>query len=158
MRKIFLLFACLILSMRLYSQEIKAQKMKDLSFMVGEWIGTSSTYKEGVVTKQVSAFQRINYDLDESIIVIRLNSETLKLHTIVFYDEEESTYYYYPFSERGVRPKRAELKDGKLVVQANEITRYVFERQDSSRFREYGERLVHGTWEKYFEDNFINSQ
>lgn len=136
----------------------KQQKMEQLSFMTGEWVGTSTLYENGAVSKQVPAFQHIAYDLNKSILVIKLNSELLKLHTIIYYNEQENTYYYHPFSENGARKLPAEYKDERFVVHANEHKRFVFERTGTNSFREYGEKQVDGVWIKYFEDQFVASK
>ncbi len=136
------------------AQSLKKEKMEQLDYMVGEWVGTSSSYKNGELINQVPAFEKISYDLNKSIIVIELNSETLKLHTIIYFDEADGTYYYNPFSENGAR----KLTDGRFVVQANESKRFIFEKYEENGFREYGEELIDGQWVKYFEDVFTNTQ
>ena len=152
------LIVFLILSNAVFSQNEKQEKMELLSFMTGEWIGTSKVYENGVVTKEGSAYQKISYDLDKSILVIELNTEFLQLHTIIYYDEKEEKYYYYPFSKRGVSKYPAEYKNGQLIVWSSDKNRFIFSRTSDGGFREYGERLVNGTWTKYFEDTFKNSQ
>jgi hypothetical protein len=142
----------------LFGQSVKQEKMEQLSYMIGEWVGTSTLYEDGKITKQVPAFERISYDLNQSIIVIELHSETLKLHTIIYYDEEENAYSYNAFSENGGRQNKAQFIDGRLVVQPNEERRYIFEQFGENGFREYGEILVGGQWVKYFEDIFTNTQ
>ncbi|MCC1484469.1 TIGR02922 family protein [Winogradskyella immobilis] len=137
---------------------MKQDKMKVLNYMVGEWIGISKSYKNGVVDKQVSAFEKIKYDLDKHIIVIDLNSESLQLHTIIYYDDEDNTYYYNPYSKSGSRRLPASFKDGKFIVAANATTRYVFTTDEEGNFKEYGERLQNGKWTKFFEDTFKKSK
>lgn len=137
-----------------FGQSEKQEKMEQLSFMVGEWIGTSTIYENGTVSKAVPAFQRISYGLNKSIIVIELHTELLQLHTIIRYAEHDGTYYYYPFSERGTNRYPAEYKDGQLTVWSSETNRFIFGNPSEGSFREYGERLVEGKWVKYFEDNF----
>jgi len=141
-----------------FCQSVKQEKMEQLSFMVGEWVGTSKVYEEGVVTKQGSAYQNINYDLDKNIIVIELNTELLQLHTIIYYDEKDEKYYYYPFSKNGVNRYPAEYEQGQLIVRSNEKNRFIFSRTSEGGFREYGEQLINGKWIKYFEDTFKNTQ
>lgn len=132
--------------------------MEQLSFMVGEWIGTSKVYEDGKVSQQGSAYEKISYDLDKNILVIELNTEMLQLHTIIYYDEKDSTYYYYPFSKRGVGRYPAKYKDGQLVVSPSDTKRFIFSRTADGGFREHGEQLVDGEWVKYFEDTFKNSK
>ena len=138
------------------AQSEKELKMKNLSFMVGDWVGTSTTYDKGEIKAQVPAYQKISYDLDSNIIVIELHSELLQLHTIIYYDEKEDNFSYNPYSKSGVRQLPAELIDGTLIVNASETKRFIFSRT-ATGFREYGEQLIEGKWEKYFEDNFVSS-
>ena len=132
--------------------------MNQLGFLVGEWVGTSTSYENGKVTKQLPAFEKISFDLDKHILVVELHSVSLLLHTIIYYDEQDSTYYYVPFSKRGMRKLPAELKDGQLIVSSGDTTRFIFSCPEENHFREYGERLMDGKWVKYFEDNFQNVQ
>ncbi|WP_435622466.1 hypothetical protein [Flagellimonas sp.] len=132
--------------------------MQLLNFMIGEWIGTSKIYENGVVTQEGSAYEKISYDLDKNILVIELNTEMLQLHTIIYYDEKDSTYYYYPFSKRGVNRYPAEFKNGQLIVNSNDTRRFIFRSTSDGGFQEYGEQFIDGKWTKYFEDTFINSQ
>jgi len=77
-----------------FAQNIKNKKMEQLEFLVGEWIGTSKIYENGVVSKQGPAFEKISYDLEKSILVIELNSEFLQLRTIVTYNQTNKKYYF----------------------------------------------------------------
>ena len=140
------------------SQSIKEEKMENLSFMLGDWVGTSTVYKNGVISKQVPAFQQISYDVAKNIIVVELHSELLQLHTIIYYDEKDEQYYYYPFSKNGVTRSPASFKDGKFIEQRNDTTRFVFSKTAANAFQEYGERLIDGKWVRFFEDNFKNTQ
>lgn len=138
-----------------YTQTMKEIKMKALSFMIGEWVGTSTILKAGDTIDQIPAYQRIRYDLDSNIIVIDLKSESLQLHTIIYYDENEDLYYYNPFSKSDTRKLPAQLIEGSFVVYANKSKRFIFGRTEEG-FCEYGEIFIDGKWEKYFEDNFLN--
>ncbi|MBW1296273.1 hypothetical protein [Aquimarina litoralis] len=132
--------------------------MELLNFMVGEWIGTSKVYENGKLSKQGSAYEKITYDLDKNILVIELNTEFLQLHTIIYYDDKDNTYYYYPFSKRGVSRYPAIFTNGQFIVNSNQTNRFIFSKTSDGGFREYGERLVDGKWIKYFEDTFKNTQ
>lgn len=156
--KYYYLIISLLLITPVFGQNKKQQKMEQLSFMVGEWIGTSKIYKDGVVSKEGTAYQKINYDLSKNLLVIELNTEFLQLHTIIYYDTEDDTYYYYPFSKRGVSKYPALYKDKKFIVKSSEKNRFVFGRTKDGGFREYGEKLINGKWTIYFEDVFKNSQ
>jgi hypothetical protein len=153
-----LILFCVLLPFTTLAQPEAKERMAELSFLTGEWVGTSTLYENGEITSQVPAFERISYDLDSSILVIELNSETLKLHTIVRWDDAEGTYHYQAFSERGTGILPAELVDGKMVVNASATKRYLFERTADGGFREYGEKLVDGKWVMYFEDRFVDTE
>ncbi len=157
-QKCYYYIVFLLLFNSAFGQNLKQEKMEQLNFMIGEWIGTTKVYENGVVSRQGSAHQKITYDLDKSILVIELNTEFLQLHTIIYYDEKDKKYYYYPFSKKGVNRYPAEYKDGQLIVQSNEKNRFIFSKTPEGGFREYGEQLINGKWIKYFEDNFKNTQ
>jgi hypothetical protein len=132
--------------------------MEQLSFLVGEWIGTSKIYENGVVTRQCAAYENIAYDLNKSILVIELNTEFLQLRTIINYDEKDQKYYYHRFSKDGAAVYPAEFRDGQLIVWKDEKTRFFFTGTPNGDFMEYGEQLVNGKWVKTFEDSFINTR
>lgn len=134
------------------------EKMEQLDFLVGEWVGTSKVYENGIVIKEGAAYEKISYDLGKRILVIELNTEFLQLRTIVNYSEKDEKYYYHRFSKDGSAIYPAEFKDGKLVVWKDDKTRFYFGRTAEGDFQEYGERLINGRWTKYFEDTFKNTQ
>lgn len=136
------------------SQTIGQQKMALLSYMVGEWVGTSTTYKGDTIYSQVPAYEHIQCGLDGNIMIIDLRSETLQLHTIIHYIKEDSTYYYQPFSIKGTGKYKATFEEDKLVVRPNDQVRYIFTSNSECEFMEYGEKLIDGEWVKYFEDVF----
>ena len=155
----YLFFIVLVfLASSVFAQNIKKDKMEQLSFLVGEWIGTSKIYENGIVTRQGSAYEKISYDLDKSILVIELNTEFLQLRTIINYDEKDQKYYYHRFSKKGVARYPAEFKGGKLIVWKDEKTRFFFGRTAEGDFQEYGEQIINGKWTKIFEDTFKNTQ
>ncbi len=155
-QKNLLLLMLVVLSNFAFSQSIKQEKMQQLSYMTGDWIGTSKVYESGVVTKEVAAFEKISYDLDKTILVIQLKSESLQLHTIIYYDEKDQTFYYNPFSKNGARKLPAEFKDRQFIVHASDKKRFIFASMQDGGFKEYGEKLVDGKWMIYFEDVFRN--
>lgn len=128
--------------------------MDNLSFMIGDWVGTSKGFSDGVPTSEVPAFQKISYDLNKGIVVIQLHSETLLLHTIIYYDEEDQIYYYNAYRKTGASRLPAKLVDGRLVVSTPDDRRFIFSRPTPNTFQEYGEKWTDGTWVKTFEDNF----
>ena len=156
--KYFYLIIIFFLFNSVFGQSLKKEKMEQLNFLTGEWVGTTKIYENGVVTKQGSAYESISYDLDKSILIIDLNTEFLQLHTIINYDENDQKYYYYRFSKVGAARYPAEYKDGQLIVWRDEKTRFFFGRTPEGGFQEYGEQLINGKWAKIFEDTFKNTQ
>ena len=156
--KYFYFIVLCILYHSVFAQNLKQEKMEQLNFMIGEWVGTSTLYENGVITRQGSAYEKISYDLEKSILVIELNTEFLQLHTIVLYDEKDQEYYYYRFSKSGAARYPAEYKDGQLIVWRDKKTRFFFGRTSDGGFQEYGEQLINGEWTKLFEDTFKNTQ
>lgn len=156
--KLILLIALCSAQNALIAQNNQQAQMQRLNFMVGEWIGTSKLYQEGKVMKEIPAFEHIQYDVDQHLLVIQLNSESLQLHTIIRYDEQDSTFYYYPFSKGGTGRYPAEFRDGQLVVKSSETRRFIFSPIAEGGFREYGEELINGRWVMYFEDVFTNTK
>lgn len=146
------------LSNSVFGQNQKKEKMEQLNFLIGEWVGTTKIYEDGIVTKQGSAYENISYDLDKSILVIELNTEFLQLHTIINYDEKDQKYYYHRFSKEGAARYPAEFKDGQLIVWKDKKTRFYFGRTPEGDFQEYGEQLISGEWIKTFEDTFKNTR
>jgi hypothetical protein len=139
---------------KLNAQSKPNEMMGKLNFMVGDWIGTSTSFKNDTIVKQVPAHQKISYKLDSNIITIDLKSETLQLHTVIYFDKKERKFYYNPFYINGAGKYIAEVKEGRLIVWPNENTRFIFQLTSKGNFQEYGENLVDGKWIKYFEDNF----
>ncbi len=140
------------------AQNLSQEKMEQLNFLIGEWIGTSKIIENGVMTKQGSAYEKISYDLDKSILVIELNTEFLQLHTVIYYDEKDQKYYYHRFSKSGAARYPATYDDGQLVVWKDKNTRFFFIMTPEGGFQEYGEQLIDGKWTKTFEDTFTNTQ
>lgn len=151
---IVLIFLCNSVS----AQNLKQEKMEQLSFLVGEWVGTTKVYENGVLSRQGTAYENISYDLDKNILVIELNTEFLQLRTIITYHEEDQKYYYHRFSKEGAAIYPAEYKDGQLIVWRDNNTRFFFGRTPEGGFREYGEQRINGEWIKTFEDTFKNTQ
>ena len=137
-----------------FSQPTKQDQMAKLKFMVGSWVGVSKTYKDGKEIKKVPAFEQIAYKVDQHIITIDLHSETLQLHTVLYYDEADSVFYYNPFYKNGAGKYKAYLENGFLVVKPSANKRFIFRPTEDGGFQEYGEELVDGQWIMYFQDTF----
>ncbi|MCE7995221.1 MAG: hypothetical protein HEP71_24800 [Roseivirga sp.] len=154
----FYFIALSLLCNSVFAQNLKREKMEQLSFLVGEWIGTTKVYENGAVSRQGSAYEKISYDLDKNILVIELNTEFLQLRTIVYYNVEDQKYYYHRFSKTGAARYPAEFKDDQLIVWRDEKTRFFFGKSPDGGFQEYGEKLINGKWTKTFEDTFKNTK
>lgn len=149
--------SCLILFFALTSGTLLAQnvdKMEDLTPFLGHWIGTSTGFKDSKITRSEPAFEKIVMGLDGNTLEIDLYSESLRLHTIIYYSAEEYIYKYNPFYKSGSASYPAIFENGKLVVTPTPEKRFIFEIMPDGRFREYGEQKRNGVWEKYFEDIF----
>lgn len=140
-----------------FGQLTPREAMQRLEFMVGDWVGISTTFEEDTIATQVPAFEKISYRLDKHIITIDLHAETLQLHTVIYYDENDSTYYYNPYYKGGVGRYRATFREGKLIVSPNAQKRFIFQPTPEGGFKEYGEKRENGRWVKYFEDIFKKS-
>ena len=144
------MLALLVSGNMLYGQENEKEALAKLSFMMGNWEGTSTVY--GDTTKRVSVSEKVHYMLDGNLLVLEVNSSLIQLHTVISYSLKDGAYYYHPFSKRGGGTYKGEVKDQKFIVTFGEERRLVFERTDKGAFHEYGEKLVDNQWEKYFED------
>lgn len=156
--KYFYFIVLIFLYSSVFAQNLKQEKMEQLNFLIGEWVGTTKIYDNGVVIKQGAAYENISYDLDKSIVVIKLNTEFLQLHTIINYDEKDQKYYYHRFSKDGAAKYPVEYEDGQLIVWRDEKTRFFFGRTPEGGFQEYGEQLINGEWIKIFEDTFMHTE
>lgn len=156
MKKYYCLLIGVFLLTSMTAQNSEKDKMEQLSFLVGEWIGTSKIYQNGTLIKEGAAYEKISFDLNKSILVIELNTEFLQLRTIVTYDQTDQNYYYHRFSKEGFARYPAEYKDGKLIVLKDKKTRFFFTQTPDGNFQEYGEKLIDGEWTRSFEDTFQN--
>lgn len=152
---IFLLFVLTLGTQVCSGQASAREKMEQLQFMVGEWVGTSTSYENDSIVKQLPAYERISYQLDQHIITIDLRSESLSLHTVIYYDEKDQTFYYQPFYKGGAAKYKAEWMEDRLVVAASLEKRFIFRLTPEGNFQEYGETFVLGQWQRYFEDVFV---
>ena len=136
------------------AQTTEKRALAQLAFLVGDWIGTSSSFKSGK-TNTVVVREEVSYELDQELIVLRVKSPSIKLHTIIQYSQKDNCYYYHPFSQRGSGKYKGDFIDDKFIVHFDKKRRLVFEKTSKNGFREYGETLKDGHWVKYFEDNLL---
>ena len=145
---------CFFLSIHAQTAEQKA--MKKLSFMIGDWKGTGTSYPKAE-NKPYETKATVRYDLDGELIVLRHRSmrdskNILALHTLIYYNKEDGFYYYNAYRRSGARPFQCKVNEGKLICEINGNYRLTFQRTDKGEFNEFGERLIDGKWVKNFED------
>ncbi|WP_299766630.1 hypothetical protein [uncultured Dokdonia sp.] len=150
-------FLCFFLVTQVsFSQTEEQKAMAKLSFMIGDWKGTGSSYPKEQ-NKSYDVLSKVRYDLDGELLVLKHRSmrdgkPVLSLHTIIYYNVEERQYYYYAFRQKGVRPFTGKIVDGKLICSIGDDYRLTFQRTSEGFFNEYGEKRVDGVWTKNFED------
>ena len=150
--KLLVIFLFLYVNIACFGQTQEQEKMQKLSFMVGDWVGTSAKLKNDSITNSVPAYEKIRYKVDEHIMTIDLYSATLQLHTVIYYDKEEGNYFYQPFYKTGTARYPAELKEGRLIVKPNDDKRFIFSLTPEGKLMEYGEERIDNEWNRYFKD------
>ena len=153
---IFIFFCTFLVTQISFAQTEEQTAMAKLSFMIGDWKGTGTSYPKDQ-NKPYDVLSKVRYDLDGELLVLKHRSvrngkPVLSLHTIIYYNVEEKQYYYYAFRQKGVRPFTAKIVDGKLICTIGDDYRLTFQRTPEGLFNEYGEKLVNGVWTKNFED------
>ena len=153
---LFFIIPLYLLSQTICSQTTEKKELSKLSFLAGDWIGTSTAFKKDG-TNTIAVREKIDYEMDGEILVVRLKSSRLKLHTIIQYSVTDSCYYYYPFTKNSQGKYKGELIDGKFLVWLNNKSRLIFEKT-ATGIHEYGETLENDKWIKYFEDELQPNQ
>lgn len=154
---IILLIVALFSNIQTSSAQSEEQKaMAKLSFMIGDWKGSGSSYPKEQ-NKPYDVLSKVRYDLDGELLVLRHRGTrdgkpVLSLHTIIYYNAEEKQYYYNAFRKQGARPFVGNIVDGKFICTIGDDYRLIFQRTPEGLFNEYGERRVDGVWTKNFED------
>ena len=111
-----MIFLCIMVISSISGQTLRQKKMEKLNFMIGEWVGTSTSFKNDTISKQVPAFEKISYSLDKNLITIDLHSQSLQLHTVIYYNEKDKKFYYTPYSKRGTGTYPATYNEGEFTV------------------------------------------
>ncbi|AXT20708.1 hypothetical protein D7030_11960 [Flavobacteriaceae bacterium AU392] len=148
---------CLFLSSSIsFAQSAEQKAMKKLSFMIGDWKGSGTSYPKEKNTPY-NVMSTVQYDLDGELIVlrhrsIRNNKTILALHTLIYYNKEDGFYYYNAYRRSGARPFKCKLNDEKLICEINGNYRLTFQQTKKGEFNEFGQRLTDGKWIKNFED------
>jgi len=139
-----------------FAQSEEQKAMKKLSFLIGDWKGSGTSYPKEE-NKPYDVISTVRYDLDGELLVLRHRSKrenktVLALHTLIYFNKEDEFYYYNAFRKSGARPFKCKLNDGKFICEINGNYRLTFQRTDNGMFNEFGQRLTDGKWVKSFED------
>lgn len=137
------------------AQTTEAEALSKLSFVVGDWLGVSSSYKNGEIIKSIPVREKVTYQLEGNLINIVVSSPALKLQTIVRYSVDDGKYYYHPFTKNSTGEYEGYLEGEKFIVKISQTYRLTFERTDTG-FREFGTKLVKGEWVKNFQDDLYD--
>jgi len=140
-----------------FAQNTSTKPMEKLNFMIGHWVGTSNTYENHEIIKSIPAYEEVQFLLDGEILTLDLHSESLTLHTVIYYDDENEYYSYNPYSKSGARSCKGEFINGKLLVWLSDERRVWFESLKPGQFQETGEKLIDGNWQLYFQDVFTDA-
>jgi len=140
----------------LFAQSEEQKAMKKLSFLIGDWKGSGTSYptKEN---KPYDVISNVSYDLDGELLVLRHRSTrgdktVLALHTLIYFNKEDGFYYYNAYRRSGARPFKCKLNDGIFICEINGNYRLTFRKTKEGNFNEFGQRLIDGKWVKNFED------
>lgn len=132
-------------------------EMKKLSFLVGEWAGPGQSF---ATDGSVSAYydtEKVYFDVQGSLLVIHANGTKdgqhyYAIHTVIYYDVDAKHYWYNPYTAKGSRPFRCDLKEQLFqCYSADRLTRFNFQRLPGGEWNEFGETLENGRWRKTFE-------
>lgn len=146
------IFISFFLISALISAQEEKEALQKLSFMIGNWQGTSTSFSNNT-QKSVTVTENVRYILDGNLITLDVKSPWIELHTVISFNKKEQSYYYHPFSKTGVKTGyKGSYKDGVFTVYFNAERRLTFTQTTIGEFQEYGEELTNGKWVKYFED------
>ena len=139
-----------------YSQTEEQKAMAKLSFLIGDWKGTGTSYPLDN-NEPYNVLSSVRYDLNGELLVLRHRSKRdgdtlLALHTIMYYNKKDGFYYYNAYRGSGARPFKCQLNNNEFICEINGDYRLTFKRTENGEFNEFGQRLVDGEWVKNFED------
>jgi len=159
--KILINKSLIILSLMYSSLTISQEQpnpIEALEFLTGHWEGPGVSYLEDGKTQDFHDIENVRFDLDANLLLINakglIDGELLyQLHTVIYYDHEAGHYFYTPF--RGKKkpvPSKCQLKKQQFkCMNINNDARLTFQRLPDGGWNEYGEKLIDGQWQKYFE-------
>ena len=138
------------------AQSVEQKAMKKLSFLIGDWKGSGTSYPKEE-NKPYDVVSTVRYDLDGELLVLRHRSKRgnktlLALHTLIYFNKEDGFYYYNAYRKNGARPFKCKLNEGKFNCEINGNYRLTFQKTKEGAFNEFGQRLIDGKWIKNFED------
>ncbi|MFY0602858.1 MAG: hypothetical protein JXQ93_02840 [Flavobacteriaceae bacterium] len=139
-----------------FAQSAEQKAMKKLSFMIGNWKGSGTSYPKEK-NKPYDVISSVKYDLDGELLVLRHRSKrgaktVLALHTLIYFNKEDGFYYYNAYRSSGTRPFKCKINNRKFICEINGNYRLTFQLTSKGEFNEFGQRLKDGKWIKNFED------
>lgn len=139
-----------------WAQSPEQKAIKALSFLTGEWKGTGQSYPLEK-SKPYDVLSKVSFDLDGELLIIyhrsfRGKASVLHLHTVIYYDQKDRSYYYNAYTKSGTRPFKCQLESQQFICYRGTDYRLIFGITDKGQFNEYGEKLRDGQWQKTFED------
>ncbi|WP_299668174.1 hypothetical protein [uncultured Polaribacter sp.] len=161
MKKELLIFLTILISNLSFSQHsetdtISKAKIKELNFIVGDWIGKGWMMGENGKSK-FDQTEKIQFKLDSTAILIegkgKSNGEVIhNALAILTYNKKDDNYVFRSFLPSGQNAKfKAELIDNKLYWYPNENVRYIIWQNENEQWLEKGEFKREGKWSQFFE-------
>ena len=144
-----------------YSQNSKTDtllktKIKELSFMVGDWSG--SGWMMGSKGKsQFSQSEKVQFKLDSTAVLVEGKgvSNGVVIHNalaILTYDKVKEHYVFRSYLPSGMSAEfKAEIKNNKLYWYPNENVRYIVWLNENGQWYETGEFKRGENWTQFFE-------
>lgn len=161
MKRIYTLIFMMALSGTAFSQnsetdELIQSKMKQLSFMTGDWKGSGWMLgKNG--KSEFNQTEKIHYKLDSTAILIegKGKSNGKVVHdalAILTYDKNKEQYSFRSYLPSGMNAEfKAEVIDNKLYWYPNDNVRYVIWLNENGQWYETGEYKKGETWNQFFD-------
>lgn len=131
-------------------------KIKDLSFLVGNWKGTGWIFgKEG--KSEFAQTEKVQFKLDSTAILIEGKGKVGEkiIHNalaILTHNKEDSNYSFRSYLPSGLNSDfKGEFIDNKFYWYPNENVRYIIWLNENRQWYEKGEINRGGNWSQFFE-------
>lgn len=158
---IYSLIVVILTSTTVFSQNsetdpILKSKIKELSFMVGNWAGNGWMMNRNGKS-EFSQTEKVQFKLDSTSILIEGKgiSKGKVIHNalaILTYDKNKEHYSFRSYLPSGMTAEfRAEIIDNKLYWYPNENVRYIVWLNENEQWYETGEYKRGEIWHQFFE-------